>query len=62
MTHSSAASKTMVHSSWRGQQEAKKKFDFQVLAWKEEEGLFCEGLAVDGEGAACDEESELSLL
>ena len=40
----------------------KKKFDCQVLAWKEEEGLFCEGSADDGEEAACDEESELSQL
>ena len=62
-TRSSAASKTTAHSSWRELEEVKKKFDCQVLAWKEEEeGLFCEGSADDGEEAACDEESELSQL
>ena len=40
----------------------KKKFDCQVLAWKEEEGPFCEGSTDVWEEAACDEESELSQL
>ena len=30
--------------------------------WKEGEGLFCGGLAVDEEEAVCDEESGLNLL
>ena len=45
------------------QEVKKKKFDrYQVLDWMEEEGLFCEGLVEDEEGATCDEESELKLL